>query len=161
MTSYQHARNDENVRKHLELIQTVVTRMSAASSTAKGWLLPVATAAYGFAMTQHSGAVALLGIGAVLVFSYIDANYLRQERAFRRLYRAVVDGDPSVPVFSLDVPGAAPLAADQARTRLQRIRTVIITWIPGWRIWTSWSIVPFYGAMVILGVGVLIYASVT
>lgn len=71
----------EDLRKHLDFIQALVSRMSAASSSSKGWLLPVATAAYGFALTKHSGSVGLLGVFAVLVFSYIDANYLKQERA--------------------------------------------------------------------------------
>lgn len=76
--------------------------MSAASSSAKGWLLPVATATYGFALIQHSRAVALLVLAAVVLFMFLDANYLRQERAYRRLYDTVARGTRAVPQFSLD-----------------------------------------------------------
>ena len=72
--STSSAPSEEDRRKHLDFIQAVVTRMSAASSSAKGWLLPVATATYGFALIQHSRAVALLGLAAVVLFMFLDVN---------------------------------------------------------------------------------------
>ena len=59
-------RDPEDTRKHLDFIQAIVTRMSAASSTAKAWLLPVVTAAYGYALTQNAESVALLGVGVTV-----------------------------------------------------------------------------------------------
>lgn len=92
----------ETVRlKHLDYVQSVVSRMAHASTQAKSWLLPVVTATFGYALTQRSGTVALLGIAAILLFGYMDASYLRQERAYRRLYNAVVSGE-KVPELSLD-----------------------------------------------------------
>lgn len=52
----------EDRRKHLDYIQAVVTRQSAASASAKGWLLPVVTAVFGFALTQHVWLLAALGM---------------------------------------------------------------------------------------------------
>jgi hypothetical protein len=148
----------EDLRKHLDFIQALVSRMSAASSSSKGWLLPVATAAYGFALTKHSGSVGLLGVFAVLVFSYIDANYLKQERAYRALYNAVIKGDGSVPLYSLN-PVDSPEV--ESSSKPQGALTIVKRWVPGWRVWTSWSIAPFYGSLLILGVGVFIYAIIT
>ena len=92
----------ETVRlKHLDYVQSVVSRMAHSSTQAKSWLLPVVTATFGYALTQRSGTVAMLGIAAVLLFGYMDASYLRQERAYRRLYNAVVAGK-KVPELSLD-----------------------------------------------------------
>ena len=92
-------------RKHLDYIQAVVTPMSSASSSAKGWLLPVVTAAYGYALAKQQSPVALLGVAAVLLFGFLDANYLRQEKAYRRLYDAVAGGtDKSSFVFSTSLP---------------------------------------------------------
>lgn len=152
----------EDLRKHLDFIQAVVTRMSAASSNSKGWLLPVATAAYGFALTQRSGSVGLLGVFAVLVFSYIDANYLRQERAYRNLYNAVVKGDDRVPPYSLDPAHANdPLpVADPAKNR-ERASAIVRRWVPSWGIWLSWSIAPFYGSLFLLGMCVFAFAVMT
>lgn len=56
----------EDRRKHLDYIQAVVTRQSAASSSAKGWLLPIVTATFGFALTQGSWPLTALGMVAVL-----------------------------------------------------------------------------------------------
>lgn len=136
--------------------------MSAASSSSKGWLLPVATTAYGFALTQHSGSVGLLGVFAVLVFSYIDANYLRQERAYRNLYNAVAKEDGRIPLYSLDPAHANdPLPDVDNSNRRQQALVTVGRWVPDWRIWISWSITPFYGSLLLLGLGVLIYAVIT
>jgi len=90
----------EDRRKHFDFIQAAVSRMSSSSSTAKGWLLPVVTATYGYAASQRSAEVALLGMAAVGLFAFLDAHYLRQERAFRALYRAAVAG--SVAVYEMN-----------------------------------------------------------
>jgi ATP adenylyltransferase len=151
----------EDKGKHLDLIQGVVTRMSAASSSAKSWLLPVVTAAYGFALTNSSGSVASLGIVSVLLFSYIDANYLREERAYRKLYDVVALGEKHVPQFTLNTAHAnEPLPNTDATATKQEARGVLERWLPGWHIWVSWSIVPFYGTLLLLGICVLVYAVV-
>lgn len=132
--------------------------MSAASSSAKSWLLPVVTAAYGFALTQPSRSVALLGIAAVLLFMFLDANYLRQERAYRKLYDAVAKGTRDVPLFSLDPSEADDPIEPSARLH-ERLRIILGRWMPSWGVWASWSIFPFYGALLIIGIG--IYVRIT
>jgi histidine triad (HIT) family protein len=140
----------EDRRKHLDYIQAVVTRMSAASTTTKSWLLPVVTATYGYALTKKADSVALLGIAAVLLFGFLDANYLRQEKAYRRLYDVVARGTRQVPPFSLDPSDADDPSGPTAGT-LQRTRQLIRRWVPDRAVWQSWSIAPFYGALVIVG----------
>ncbi|ODA90086.1 hypothetical protein ATY41_11520 [Leifsonia xyli subsp. xyli] len=70
----------EDRRKHLDFIQAVITRMASAAADAKGWALTVAVAAFGFAATKQSYLIALLGLGAVVVFGALDSRYLREER---------------------------------------------------------------------------------
>ncbi|UAK36965.1 HIT family protein [Gordonia bronchialis] len=150
----------EDRRKHLDYIQAVVTRQSAASSSAKGWLLPVTTAAFGFALTQHLWPLALLGVIAVILFAYLDANYLRSEKAFRKLYNTVARAERMVPRFTLDPTDAdePPVDGTPEKTRWQKLKQ---SYVPEWSVWRSWSIAPFYVAMLVLGVGVLIAAAVT
>ena len=74
----------EDRRQHLSFIQAVVTRMSQASSSAKTWLLPIVTLTYGYAVTKEQWWVAVMGMIAVTIFGVLDANYLKQERAFRK-----------------------------------------------------------------------------
>jgi histidine triad (HIT) family protein len=145
-------------RKHLDFIQAVVTRMSSASSTAKGWLLPVVTVAYGYALTRHASSVALLGVAASLLFSLLDANYLRQEKAYRRLYDAVVRSTREVPIFSLD-PSHAEDLVPPAVTFREKLAKRLNRWIPDFHVWMSWSIAPFYGGLV--AVGIIIFMATT
>ena len=142
--------NGEDVRKHLDFIQAIVTRMSAASSTAKGWLLPVVTATYGYALTKHAESVALLGLLAVVLFMFLDAHYLRQEQAYRKLYDAVARRTRDVPLFSLNVADAYDPHPGPG-TGWERLRAGLNRWFPGWRVWLSWSIAPFYGALLVVG----------
>ncbi len=147
----EHA-DPEDRRKHLDFIQAVVTRMSASSATTKGWLLPVVTAAYGFAVTSSAPAVALLGMAAVVLFAVVDANYLNQERSFRRLYDAVARQE-DVPPFSMDPSLAAP-AVQQTLESLswwERGWAGVRDWIPSWAVWSSWAIAPFYGSLLLVG----------
>ncbi|WP_225323452.1 HIT family protein [Mycobacterium marseillense] len=137
-------------RKHLEFIQAIVTRMSSASSTAKGWLLPVITAAYGYALVKEARAVALLGVMAVLLFALLDANYLNQEKAYRRLYDIVTREPHRVPRFSLNPAHANAIAPDHA-CWCENLKRFIARWLPGKSVWLSWSIAPFYGAFTIVG----------
>lgn len=142
-------------RKHLDYIQAVVTRQSAASSAAKGWLLPIVTATYGFALTQHSWTLAALGLVAVLLFAYLDANYLKSEKQFRRLYNTVARSSRKVPLYTLDpVDADDPLHEDEPAK--SRSKQFLGKYLPEWKIWASWSIAPFYIALILLGGGVLI-----
>ena len=145
----------EDRRRHLDYIQAVVKRMSVASSTTKSWLLPVITAAYGYALSANVESVALLGIAAVALFAFLDANYLRQEQAYRRLYDAVVRGAREVPVFSLD-PSYAAEPAVPAVNWWQATARILGRWIPDRKVWFSWSIAPFYGGLALIGLVIYI-----
>lgn len=150
----------EDRRKHLDYIQAVVTRQSAASASVKGWLLPVVTAVFGFALTQHVWLLALLGMFLITVFAYIDANYLRSEKAYRTLYNAVSRSERMVPRFTLDPTDAhePPCGDAPAATKWKALRD---KYLPPREVWTSWSIAPFYSAMLLLGVGVAVTAALT
>lgn len=153
--------SDEDRRKHLEFIQAVVTRMSMASSNAKSWLLPVVTAAYGYALTQRADSVALLGIMAVLVFAFLDANYLRQEKAYRKLYDDVAgldrsgQGPRTIPIFSMDPSDADdPIEASSSTGR--KLVKLGRRWFPSWAVWSSWSVAPFYGPLLVAGIAIFL-----
>lgn len=142
----------EDRRKHLDFIQATITRMSAASTTTKSWMMPVVTATYGYALTQNANSIAWLGVGATVLFAYLDANYLRAEHRFRRLYDAVAEGDLKVAAYSLNFTPFE--AAVNSNRKNSKIRSWISKYLPGARVWASWAIGPFYLALV--GVGVFI-----
>ena len=132
----------DDQRKHLDYIQNAIGRMSSASSTAKGWLLPVVTATYGYALTKHADSIAALGVGAVVLFGVLDAQYLRQERAFRALYRAAAS--KVVEVYEMDNSKFfRKPAAGAADTRVQSCKWLNVV--------RSWSVLGFYGPLAIAG----------
>ncbi|MFE3279540.1 hypothetical protein [Nocardia sp. NPDC059239] len=87
---------------------------------------------------DERNAIAVVGIIAVLVFALLDANYLKQERAFRTLYDKVTEGG-SIPEFSMNPTLAAPAG--------QRSN-----YWPDWQDWRSWAVMPFYLPLLITGV---------
>jgi len=134
----------EDRRQHLSFIQAVVTRMSQASSSAKTWLLPIVTLTYGYALTKEQWGVAVLGLVAVLIFGLLDANYLKQERAFRKLYDRVAGGG-DIPAFSMN-----PALAGSTGSR--------INYWPDWEDIRSWAVAPVYGPLLIAGLAIALWA---
>lgn len=128
----------EDKRQHLSFAQDIITRMAQSSANAKSWFLPVATATYGYAFTQSSVAVAVLGIVATVVFGILDIGYLRTERKYRDLYERIAIGDSDVPRYSLNFkkPG------DTRKSSLLEHCSVV----------TTWAIWPFYGAFLVTGI---------
>lgn len=168
MSGHKNA-NDSAYLKHLEFIQAIVARMAQSSVQTKSLLLPVVVAAYGYALTQKSVSVSLLGIAAVILFGYIDASYLRQEQAYRRLYNAVIEGTKEIPLFSLnpccvDINADLNLAEDtelvcEEKSFWKKSGEVIKEWVfldP--KVWLSWSIFPFYFGFFMVGCAVLCHA---
>ncbi|GBF17776.1 AP-4-A phosphorylase [Rhodococcus sp. Br-6] len=136
------APSPDDRRQHLAFIQSVITRMSQASATAKTWALPIVTATYGYALTKSSPLVAVLGMLALLVFGILDANYLKQERAFRTLYDEVASGG-NVPHFSMN----PALAATEGRSS---------NYWPDRRDILSWAVAPVYGPLLLAGMAISI-----
>lgn len=95
----------------------------------------------------------------MILFAYLDANYLRSETAFRKLYNTVARAERMVPRFTLDPADAdealaAGAPGDRGWKKFKRV------YLPAWSVWKSWSIAPFYIALFTLGTGVLIAAAV-
>ncbi|WP_245650191.1 HIT family protein [Millisia brevis] len=136
----------EDRRQHLDFIQSTITRMSQASSSAKTWALPIVTATYGYAIVEDAWGVALLGILAVVIFAILDANYLKQERAFRHLYDQVARGGP-IPTFSMNSTLAAPAGST-------------VNYWPDAADLRSWSIALVYGPLLAAGIVIAIWFAI-
>lgn len=131
-------------RQHLSFIQAIVTRMSQASSSAKTWLLPIVTLTFGYAVTNERAWISLLGVLAVVIFGTLDANYLKQERAFRTLYDRVASGG-DIPAFSLNLSLAGPAGSK-------------VNYWPDWEDLRSWAIAPVYGPLLLAGISIAVWA---
>lgn len=129
----------DDQRKHLDFIQAVISRLASSSSAAKGWGLTVATAAFGFSATKAVPVVAGLGLVVVVFFGLLDSYYLREERLFRYLYDAARKG--RVEVYSMD--------KNVYRAKCSRQSVV-----------RSWSVLGFYGPLLLVGVSALVWSIV-
>ncbi|HKA00209.1 MAG TPA: hypothetical protein VKE70_27045 [Candidatus Solibacter sp.] len=92
----------EDERKHLEMIQAVVTRLAGNSFSIKGWAVGLIAILGGFAAKDADLRFASVLLFPALCFWGLDAYYLWQERVYRKLYEAAVKKEASAPLFSLN-----------------------------------------------------------
>ena len=91
----------EDKRKHLELAQAVITRMSSNSFLFKGWSITLVAAISAFAAKDTNRALMTIPVVSTLLFWAIDSYYLMLERAFRNIYNDVVTKDPDTIDYNL------------------------------------------------------------
>ncbi len=128
--------------KHLEFIQSVITRLATDSFITKGWALTVAGAIYGLAANHLNPWIAAVGFVPTVGFWWLDSYFLRQERLFRCLYDDVRQPDTPVALFSM-------------HTRIYRDKP-FVSWR---RVMFSITLVVFYGTLATVGT-VLIVAGI-
>jgi hypothetical protein len=79
----------ENQEKHLEMIQSIISRMNSNSFSVKAWSVGLVSALFVLAAEHSNERYAIFALLPALVFWGLDAYYLRTERLFRKLYDAV------------------------------------------------------------------------
>ncbi len=79
---------EERIR-HLELIQSAISRMANNSFLLKGWSITLVAALFALAAKDSRVSFAVLALFPSLSFWGLDAYYLRQERLYRALYDAI------------------------------------------------------------------------
>lgn len=76
----------EDQRKHLALIQAVITRMAGNSFLIRGWSVMLVSALFALAAKDADRAFVVVSYFPCVIFWCLDAFYLSQERKFRSLY---------------------------------------------------------------------------
>lgn len=120
----------EDRRKHLDMVQSIISRQAAASSTAKGWSITIAAAAFGVAVIQDNAFLIILGIAVLIAFSLVDGLYLNNEQKFRDLHDAIARNE--IQPFGMDLS-----AMSKRRSRNKS--------------YWSWSILCFYLPLIFAG----------
>lgn len=80
---------NEKKFKHLDYIQENINRMSNNSFIIKGWTISIISILFIFSDKEMNKSYLLITLLAVLVFWYLNAFFLQQERKFRSLYDEV------------------------------------------------------------------------
>ena len=76
----------DNKIKHLEMIQTVINRMSNNSFMLKGWTVTLVAGIYALSAKDADKMFFLVAYLPILIFWFLDAYYLWQEKIYRCLY---------------------------------------------------------------------------
>ena len=84
----------ENKIKHLEFIQSTITRMNQNSFQIKGWMITLVSALLALYASSEKVVYILIAIVPAVVFWFLDAYYLQQERRFRGVYNDVAGLSP-------------------------------------------------------------------
>jgi len=79
----------DNKPKHLEFIQNVITRMNTNSFLIKGWTITLVAALFALAAKDSDKNFIIIGLFPTIIFWFLDAYYLRQERLYVCLYEKV------------------------------------------------------------------------
>lgn len=90
----------EEKLKYLEFIQGVITRMNSNSFSIKTWMVTILAAFIALFANKPNEWYLLAAIVPMVIFWFLDANYLKMERQYRKLYAdAVAD---KVAPFDMD-----------------------------------------------------------
>ena len=74
---------------HLDMIQAVITGMAGNSFSLKGWAVTLVAGLFALSGKDANQFYYLVTYIPILVFWYLDAYYLCQERMYRNLYEKV------------------------------------------------------------------------
>jgi len=72
--------------KHLELLQSVISRMANNSFLIKGWVTTISSALFALGAKEADSTYAFLAVYPILAFWALDAYYLHLEREHRKSY---------------------------------------------------------------------------
>ena len=75
---------------HIDLLQGIINRLANNSASCKTWCLTLVSALLSFAGSTHNGAVVIPAVIPIVVLGFLDASYLAQEQAYRKLYDEIV-----------------------------------------------------------------------
>ena len=126
----------ENKIKHLEFIQSTITRMNQNSFQIKGWMITLVSALLALYASSERVVYILIAIVPAVVFWFLDAYYLQQERRFRGVYN--------------DVAGLSP---DDSRIKVREFEMPIQKYQCGkycyFNVLFSKTIFPLYGIVIV------------
>lgn len=91
---------------HLEMIQAVITRMASNSFALKGWAVTLVAGLFALSSKDANQFYYLVTYIPIVVFWYLDAYYLCQERMYRNLYEKVRKLDEDQIDFSMNAAAA-------------------------------------------------------
>lgn len=93
----------KNKYKHMDYIQSAISRMTSNSFYLKGWNVTIIAAIVALSFKESDWRIYACALVLNVVFWFLDAYYLMQEKLFRELYDKVSKiSDDSLVDFSMN-----------------------------------------------------------
>lgn len=126
----------EYMIKEIELIQDIIKRMAFNSFMIKGWAITLVVITLLLKGTEYQVWLAFIPL---IVFWFLDAYFLWQERMYRRLYEWVINNRLKTEKYLFDMN--AYRFKDEVQSRFRIMFSITLGW--------------FYGSIIIL---IIIYS---
>lgn len=126
---------DENKLKHLEFIQTVISRMNSNSFLVKGWSVTLIAAIFALAAKEADHAYAIVVYFPIVAFWGLDGFFISQERRYRHLYKEVRKKTDSTIDFDMSTDKFCNTLDDNGKSS---------HWWPC--VWSK-TLIPFHGTL--------------
>ncbi|CAL2106519.1 membrane hypothetical protein [Tenacibaculum sp. 190524A02b] len=108
------------VEKHLDYIQSVISRHNSNSFMIKGWTITIVSAIFALAGSLKEPILAIIPVMPILVFWYLDSFYLANERCYISLYNcATSDYKLKIKNKDLKEEDRKPIATNQSTIDLE------------------------------------------
>ena len=119
---------------HITLLQGIINRLANNGASCKTWCIALVSALLSLTGAIHLPGLVGVALVPVVIFGFLDANYLAKERAYRDLYGRVVE----------KIRAASYTLADtfEARAPLKRRARI--------KAFFSWAVAPMYLGLIAL-----------
>lgn len=124
-----------SVQSHLSIMQTVIQRMAANSTSCKAWCITIVSAILVLIADKNKPELALLALLPTILFLALDTYYLALEKSFRASYNEFIRKLHSQSLNSEDLYSVTP----EGNMNIHQIESL-----------KSFSVWGFYGALFIL-----------
>jgi len=98
---------DENIEakiRYLEMIQSIMTRMSTNSFMMKGWAVTLTTGIFALSAKEANVIYFLIAYFPVVLFWFLDSYYLMLERQFKHYYDIIAEEKENDIKFNISRP---------------------------------------------------------
>jgi len=116
----------EYMLKEVDIIQEIIKRMAFSSFMIKGWAITLVVVALLLKGTEYQVWIAFIPL---LVFWFLDAYFLWQERMYRKLYEWVIKNRLKTDEYLFDMN--AYRFKDEVQSRFRIMFSITLGWFYG------------------------------
>lgn len=117
--------------EHLKMLQAVITRMAGNSFQVKTWCITLVSALLALSAKDAKNMIYVAFL-PVLMFWWLDAFFLHQEKLFRELFDYVRENGKDDSDFSMKTLGKNSEPVSNVESQFKVARSKTLRWFYGW-----------------------------